>query len=76
MKINKYKWLRIFVIAMIGAFNVEILSGWSPFRGFIPWGLLLYGLHLAIIEDLVVRFRLNYKKLFLLGDSLVLTLTS
>jgi phage-related holin len=67
MKIDAYKWLRILAIAAVGAFNVEILSGWSTIEGLVPWGLLLYGLHLALIEDLTVRFRLNYKKLFLLG---------
>jgi hypothetical protein len=67
MEIDRYKWLRVLAIAVIGAFNVEILSGWSTLEGFIPYGLLLYGFHLAIIEDVAVRFRLNYKKLFLLG---------
>jgi len=68
MKIDTYKWLRILAIAAIGAFNPEVLSGWSVPGDYVPWLLLFYGLHLALIEDLTVRFRLNYKKLFLLGS--------
>lgn len=58
---------------VLGAFNAESLSTATPPYKWIsdPWSIfvtfMFYGLMLLIIEDLVSRYSLNYRKLFLIG---------
>ena len=59
---------------VLGAFNVESLSTSTPPYQWILGGpltifvtFMFYGLMLLVIEDLVSRYSLDYRKLFLIG---------
>ena len=58
---------------VLGAFNVESLTTATPPHKWIsdPWSIfvtfMFYGLMLLVIEDLVSRYSLDYRKLFLIG---------
>ncbi|MEM2146609.1 MAG: hypothetical protein QW279_14705, partial [Candidatus Jordarchaeaceae archaeon] len=70
---DKRKWKRNIAIMVLGAFNAESLSSATPPYKWVsdPWSIfvtfMFYGLMLLIIEDLVSRYSLDYRKLFLIG---------
>jgi hypothetical protein len=68
------KWKRNIAIMVLGAFNAESLSTSTPPYQWVlgaPLTILVtfmfYGLMLLVIEDLVSRYSLDYRKLFLIG---------
>lgn len=72
MKIIRREWHRIILLMIVGNFMGEVLSRASSlWNYFTPPGFfftfLFYGLHLAIIEDLDIRYKLNYPGIFLTG---------
>ncbi len=70
---DRRKWTRNITIMVLGAFNAESLStATPPYKWFFdPWSIfvtfMFYGLSLLVIEDLVSRYSLDYRKLFLIG---------
>ncbi|MFB0559717.1 MAG: hypothetical protein ACETWM_00605 [Candidatus Lokiarchaeia archaeon] len=70
---DRRKWTRNLTIMVLGAFNAESLSTATPPYKWVldPWSIfvtfMFYGLSLLVIEDLVSRFSLDYRKLFLIG---------
>ncbi|MEM3587704.1 MAG: hypothetical protein QXO71_10340 [Candidatus Jordarchaeaceae archaeon] len=70
---DKRKWKRNIAIMVLGAFNAESLSSATPPHKWVsdPWSIfvtfMFYGLMLLVIEDLVSRYSLDYRKLFLIG---------
>lgn len=70
---NAWKWERNICIMVLGAFNAESLSGATPPYKWVsdPWSIfvtfMFYGLSLLVIEDLVSRYSLDYRKLLLIG---------
>jgi hypothetical protein len=70
---DKWKWKRNICLMVLGAFNAESLSGATPPYKWVldPWSIfvtfMFYGLSLLVIEDLVSRYSLDYRKLLLMG---------
>jgi hypothetical protein len=61
------KWGRILLLALLGSFNVEIVTGFSAVKDYFPMTCLGYAIPLAIADDLTARYRLDYKHIFLIG---------
>ncbi|MHA1579981.1 MAG: hypothetical protein ACTSUQ_10195 [Candidatus Freyarchaeota archaeon] len=71
---DRRKWTRNITIMVLGAFNAESISSATPPQEWVlnwPFTILVvfmfYGLSLLVIEDLVSRYSLDYRKLFLIG---------
>ncbi|MGQ9723063.1 MAG: hypothetical protein ACUVXA_17305 [Candidatus Jordarchaeum sp.] len=70
---DRRKWTRNITIMVLGAFNAESFSSATPPYKWVydPWSIfvtfMFYGLSLLVIEDLVSRYSLDYRKLLIIG---------
>ena len=64
-------WLTLLIFVVIAHFNPEVLTGSTPVEKYSMFttllGMLFYGLQVAIIADLMARYRLRWRTLFLIG---------
>jgi hypothetical protein len=64
-------WLTLLIFVVIAHFNPEVLTGSTPIEKYFTFtnflGMLFYGLQVAIIADLMARYRLRWRTVYLIG---------
>jgi len=64
-------WLTLVIFIVIAHFNPEVLTGSTPIEHYFTWtnflGMLFYGLQVAVLADIMARYKLRWTTVYLLG---------